>query len=57
MLVFYKYRKNAIISLIFKTRKRKSGIFYTNMQKLQFATKDRVHAHGAELLTQKVPQT
>lgn len=45
------------LSLIFKTRKRKSGIFYTNMQKLQFATKDRVHAHGAELLTQKVPQT
>lgn len=55
MLVFYKYRKNAKSNI--QNSYRKSGIFYTNMQKLQFATKDRVHAHGAELLTQKVPQT
>lgn len=54
MLVFYKYRKT--LSLIFKTRIENLE-YFTNMQKLQFATKDRVHAHGAELLTQKVPQT
>lgn len=46
MLVFYKYRKNA-----------KSNIQNSKEKIWKFATKDRVHAYGAELLTQKVPQT